>query len=478
MFIALVKDIEVLGDVQVVLVSATISPTLIRLLNKEWEMKDVCIIRGISLKSKILIYQIVKMFDLDPYKDVLLRLRVIRKSFKWENNFRMIVMCRSSHEIPKANYVLKTAGLRTFEYYASLPLERRDNTCLITVPSNLVGIDFKGCKLFVHFRLPVLIGEFYQDIGRLSRDNTRGLSLVYTTSEITRSQRRQSTILRQNVSNLCTPCSSIRSSHMPSSGGSIISSHADYVYDDNTQMLPYCSRNVAECMHGVYTTFYDGVNIDNCLFNCSSCMRRNIMLDMVEIKGKLEDLNRLPNIDGYISMSDVVENRRIMLELYSEWECNLSNTVVVRERKTNILNKRHIVLDEKDIKSKRLASQSMINIIAENKDEGNKEVLKHSALVAYLKMVSNEKNNMDLLAVVNSIKSGLTDTEYANNNFVRLKYSLTQESSRLLRGCFDKFKSLIGNENYSINSLVESFLTILCDIHNLQKSKFETYIFY
>uniref|UniRef100_A0A0N5CIC2 Phage protein n=1 Tax=Strongyloides papillosus TaxID=174720 RepID=A0A0N5CIC2_STREA len=59
--------------------------------------------------------------------------------------------------------------------------EFSDYGILLTVPSNLIGVNFKGCDVMIFHKISVSLSDLYQDFGRLARDLDIGIGIIYIT---------------------------------------------------------------------------------------------------------------------------------------------------------------------------------------------------------------------------------------------------------------------------------------------------------
>uniref|UniRef100_A0A0K0FFQ4 ATP-dependent DNA helicase n=1 Tax=Strongyloides venezuelensis TaxID=75913 RepID=A0A0K0FFQ4_STRVS len=302
----LIDFVPVIEGAQIILSPAIMSSNFINLMHKLWNVTDKTIVCGTSYKHNILIYKVnFKSEEVTLYADGSKRIKKIRQIMEYESED---FACFSYYFL--LNDRIKDYNKRTWK--------NTNNSALVTVSGNVIGIDFQKRNMLVHHKIPVLISEYYQDIQRIGRDGKLGIAVLYNTSETNNSHKRQGNKTKHNLS-VSTPTISVAST--PRSFITSISVNAsEYIYKENDQTKLFFLKRDTKCLHNIYTSFFDDVGIDNCLFSCSSCLRKNMTSSIEEMRRKMKEFNENILIGNYFSENDMSKRRIIMLDIYDACE--------------------------------------------------------------------------------------------------------------------------------------------------------------
>uniref|UniRef100_A0A0N5CH93 Helicase ATP-binding domain-containing protein n=1 Tax=Strongyloides papillosus TaxID=174720 RepID=A0A0N5CH93_STREA len=163
-FTKMLSDIQRAYTTQIVFTSASLSPQTIALFSDDCELIDNIVIRCASVKQNHMYFKFRKedMICFNEYEDGFTRLKTLKESYFKDRSVKVIIVLRKIYELTKARNQYTSDLFELFEFHGDLDheekkrnkemWERSSNAILLTVPSNLTGIDFQGCNVMIHHR--------------------------------------------------------------------------------------------------------------------------------------------------------------------------------------------------------------------------------------------------------------------------------------------------------------------------------------
>uniref|UniRef100_A0A0N5BJZ7 Helicase C-terminal domain-containing protein n=1 Tax=Strongyloides papillosus TaxID=174720 RepID=A0A0N5BJZ7_STREA len=176
----MLKTVKNNYDAQLIFNSATLTRQTIDAISEDCMVKSRIVVRCSSFKFNHIYYKIRNedFISSTEYADGLVNLQTIKDTFYNNKPMRAIVVLRGCYEIKNALTAYKTTSFQIFKYHGDLPhadkaknkeaLESSNYGILLTVPSNLIGVNLKGCDVMIFHKISVSLSDLYQDFGRLA----------------------------------------------------------------------------------------------------------------------------------------------------------------------------------------------------------------------------------------------------------------------------------------------------------------------
>uniref|UniRef100_A0A0K0E4L6 ATP-dependent RNA helicase n=1 Tax=Strongyloides stercoralis TaxID=6248 RepID=A0A0K0E4L6_STRER len=193
--------------------------------------------------------------------------------------FKVICVVRKKEYIPEIENIYKKYKFKCVSLYSDLEMsvkqrnmEKFNNTTdiiLLTTCGNLIGLDIASCTVLVHHAIPTNIDDYIQDIGRIRRDGRFGISLFYATSTTVRSVKNLISEQSINLSKSELFNDSILSSNNSTCANNVLTTGMD-------KLCEILNKKNIQCLHEIYTNYYDNIKIENCIYRCTNCINRNI----------------------------------------------------------------------------------------------------------------------------------------------------------------------------------------------------------
>lgn len=144
-------------------------------------------------KANTIILNIRKenLIDISNFADAIERLKISRKEFFKERDFKVVVIVRSIKKIKECINVYRRHGFMTTIYNSLLSktekrmakerFEQNNNVAIIKTSGNLIGVDLTKLSSIVNNALLINTSDYYQDIRSLKRDGFISFALMYFT---------------------------------------------------------------------------------------------------------------------------------------------------------------------------------------------------------------------------------------------------------------------------------------------------------
>uniref|UniRef100_A0A0K0EMN0 Helicase C-terminal domain-containing protein n=1 Tax=Strongyloides stercoralis TaxID=6248 RepID=A0A0K0EMN0_STRER len=374
---------------------------------------------------------------------------------------------RLKKEIKNCCNVFRKKGYKIFPYYSELSktdkklnlelFNKSKNGIFVTTTGNIIGLHFKNLGILIYQAIPCNFNDFYQDIGRLCRNEGCGIVLLYVTPSKIRSFK-----LLQNKIKLDLTIESNMFDEI-NNDNSQSSSNNSFVLQnsDHDQVLKILSKDSNNCLHDIYMMHYDNVNGKRCKYGCFNCYLKF---------SKNEDYNNFNFEDTFFMVKSdynmkTVGNHVELFKLLEKMENEFKNNLNTKENSNDIIDidlikRKRKIFDEKNDNHNMVLQND--KKVSQNSSENTIHIEKDFCFL-FNNLLKNDDFQSNIHKIIQDVSNIQTTTEYSERKFYKKFYNFSNEGRKSLHDAFVKFSNCVNNthKDINLNNRIDIFLDIL-----------------